>query len=76
MTKHLQKLSFQRWNAIKNFNTAYAVAKHNRPFTDFPFICPIQEENSVNLGVDLRTTDACVDFVKVISLTLRPTCNL
>ena len=58
------------------FHTAYAVAKHNCPFTDFLFICSIQEKNGVNLGNDNRTRDACVDFVKAISMTWRPTCNL
>ena len=70
-TKHLQKLSFQRWNTLKKlFNTAYAVAKHNRPFIDFHFICSIQENNGVNLGCDHRTRDTCVDFVKAISMAL------
>ena len=27
----------------KLFNTAYAVAKHNCPFTDFAFMCSVQE---------------------------------
>jgi hypothetical protein len=54
----------------KLFNTAYAVAKHNRPFTEYNFLCEVQIKNGVQLGNDHLSRDACVDFIKAISEVL------
>ena len=32
------------------FNTAYDVAKHNRPFSDYAFLCDVQRKNGVQSG--------------------------
>ena len=40
------------------FNTAYGLAKKNRPFTDFPTVCSIQEKNGlVGLLGEIYITD-------------------
>lgn len=54
----------------KLFNTAYAVAKHNRPFTEYNFLCEVQIKNGVQLGNGHLSRDACVDFIKAISEVL------
>lgn len=55
----------------KLFNTAYAVAKNNRPFSDYTFLCEIQMKNGLHLGSDHLGRDACVNFIKTISEVIR-----
>ncbi|CAC5381626.1 unnamed protein product [Mytilus coruscus] len=50
----------------KPFNTAYAVVKNIRPFSDYSFICDIQR-NGMQLGKYHLSWDACVDFLKAMS---------
>ncbi|XP_067656447.1 zinc finger protein 862-like [Haliotis asinina] len=54
----------------KLFNTAFAVVKHGRPYTDYPFLCQIQKKNGLELGNDHIGRDACVDFQNAISAVL------
>ncbi|CAG2191829.1 unnamed protein product [Mytilus edulis] len=51
----------------KLFNTAYAVVKNNRPFSDYSFMCDIQIKNGMQLGNDHLGRDACVNFLKAMS---------
>lgn len=46
------------------------MAKRNKPFSDFPFLCAIQQKNSINLGGDHHGRDACVEMVAAISCVL------
>ena len=55
------------------FNTAYGLAKKNRPFTDFPTVCSIQEKNGlVGLLGEIYITDkAAKHFTSSIAKTMR-----
>ena len=53
------------------FNTAYGLAKKNRPFTDFPTVCSIQEKNGLVLGENYITDKAARQFTSCIAKTLR-----
>jgi len=41
------------------FNTAYAVAKKGKPFSDFEYICELQIKNGLNLGENYLNDHAC-----------------
>ena len=58
----------ERYNKL--FNTAYAIAKGNKPYSDYPLYCELQTKNWLNLGSDHIGRDACVDFIKAISLNM------
>lgn len=64
----VEKSEVERYEKL--FNTAYAVAKHNKPYTDFSFLCQLQIKNGIDLGKDHINRDACTDFIKSISLSL------
>ena len=55
------------------FNTDYGLAKKNRPFTDFPTVCSIQEKNGlIGLLCELYIIDkAAKHFTSSIAKTLR-----
>ena len=57
------------------FNTAYGLAKKNRPFTYFPTVCSIQEKNGpVGLLCEIYITDkAAKHITSSIAKTLRKT---
>ena len=54
------------------FNTAYGLAKKNRPFIDFPTVCSIQEKNGlVGLLGEIYITDkAAKHFTSSIAKTM------
>ena len=54
----------------KLFNTAYAVIKHNRPYSDYTFLCDVQKKNGADLGNDHLSRDTCVVFQNSISNVL------
>ena len=45
------------------FNTAYAVAKKGKPFSDFEYICELQIKNGLDLGENYLNDHACQKFV-------------
>ena len=51
----------------KLFNTAYAVIKHNHPYTDYTFLCDVQKKNGADLGNDHSSRDTCVIFQNSIA---------
>ncbi len=53
------------------FNTAYGLAKENRPFTDFPTVCSIQLKNGLELGDTYITNKAAQLFTGYIAKTLK-----
>lgn len=72
MDKAIAKVHDHELNRYeKLFNTAYAVAKNNRPFSDYTFLCEIQMKNGLHLGSDHLGRDACVNFIKTISEVIR-----
>lgn len=66
--KSLAKVEMHEIDRYKKlFNTAYAVIKHNRPYTDYTFLCEVQKKNGTDLGNDHLSRDACVVFQNSIS---------
>ena len=57
-----------RYNKL--FNTAYAIVKNNKPCSDYALYCDLQIKNGLNLGTDHIERDACVYFIKAISLNM------
>ena len=49
------------------FNTAHAIAKLSRPFTDFRFQLQLQEKNGVVVGKSYRTDRKCQEFIHAIA---------
>ena len=49
------------------FRTAHAIAKHNRPFTDFKWMCTLDEKKGLNIGETYRSDVKCREFVSAIS---------
>ena len=45
------------------FNTAYAIAKKGKPFSDFKYICELQIKNRLDLGENYLNNHACRKFV-------------
>ena len=45
------------------FNTAYAVAKKGKLFSDFEYICELQIKNGLDLGENYLNDHACQKFV-------------
>ncbi|QQP53599.1 Uncharacterized protein FKW44_006129, partial [Caligus rogercresseyi] len=55
----------------KVFRTAYFVAKHDKPFTDFEKLIDLQEANSLNLGRILHSKTVCVDIIDHVSTQMK-----
>ena len=67
LDKTIQKYNEGQTDRFKMlFNTAFAVAKNRKPFSDYEYICSIQKKNGLDLGSDHLNRKACVEFVKSI----------
>ena len=44
---------------IRFINTAYFVAKYEKPFTDYPRLILLQEVNGLDMGNVYRSDNAC-----------------
>lgn len=53
------------------FNTAFAVAKNRKPFTDYELMCEVQKKNGLDLGNDHLNRKACTEFVSSIAGSLQ-----
>ncbi|XP_070550824.1 zinc finger protein 862-like [Ptychodera flava] len=53
------------------FNTAYAVIKAGKPFSDFEFLCRVQLKNGLPLGHNYINTHGCTTFMKSIADNLK-----
>lgn len=74
LEKTIQKYNEGQVDRLKMlFNTAYGVAKNRKPFSDYEFICSIQQKNGIDLGRDHLNRKACVEFVKSIAGSLHDT---
>ncbi|XP_052223803.1 zinc finger protein 862-like [Dreissena polymorpha] len=51
----------------KLFRTAYFIASHAKPFTDFAELCKLQNENGIDLGDTYINDKACVEFITHIA---------
>ena len=61
---HVQKMKLL-------FNTAYYVAKRERPYTDFEHLCQLQVKNGLDLGNTYMNDHACHSFVHFEAEVLR-----
>lgn len=53
------------------FRSAHALAKHGRPYSDFKWLCMLDEAKGLKLGSTYRNDKRCRDFVKAIATDLR-----
>ena len=53
------------------FRLAHALAKHGRPYSDFKWLCMLDEAKGLKLGSTYRNDKRCRDFVKAIATDLR-----
>ena len=52
---------------MKLFNTAYYIAKNERPFSDFNQLCTLQVKNGVTLAETYLNDKCCREFIETIS---------
>ena len=52
---------------VKLFNTAYYIAKNERPFSDFNQLCMLQVKNGVTLGETYLNDKRCREFFEAIA---------
>ncbi|XP_070550348.1 zinc finger protein 862-like [Ptychodera flava] len=65
----------QRETLTMLFNTAYAVLKAGRPFSDYEFLCSVQLKNNIQLGENYITRIACRRFLSSIVHVIRNEIN-
>lgn len=53
------------------FRSAHALAKHGRPFSDFQWLCSLDEAKGLKVGTAYRNDKRCKDFVKAIATNQR-----
>ncbi|XP_067130130.1 E3 SUMO-protein ligase KIAA1586-like [Centruroides vittatus] len=58
-------------STIHIFNTAYFIIKNNKPFTDFPNLIILQNENNVDLGITSHSRFMVPLIAKHISTEIR-----
>ena len=49
------------------FQTAHALAKHGKPYTDFPWMCTLDKAKWLDIGKTYRTDKYAAQFVHFIS---------
>ena len=49
------------------FSTAHALAKHCRPFTDYKWMCALDEKKGLDIGQTYRSDVKCREFVDAIA---------
>jgi len=55
-------------NLVKPFNTAYYIAKNERPFSDFNQLCMLQVKNGVTLGETYLNDKCCHEFEAIAEI--------
>ena len=70
--KMLMKLNQKTIEQMKIlFRSTHALAKHGRPFSDFQWLCSLDEAKGLKLGTAYRNDKRCKDFVKAIAISER-----
>ncbi|XP_070547018.1 zinc finger protein 862-like [Ptychodera flava] len=49
------------------FKTAHALAKHGRPYSDFSWLCELDEAKGLSIGTMYRNDKRCQEFVNAIA---------
>lgn len=52
---------------VLKFRTVHALAKHDRPFTDYTWQCSLDELKGLKVGTDYRSDKAAADFAHHIA---------
>ncbi|XP_060554316.1 zinc finger protein 862-like [Ruditapes philippinarum] len=66
--KIVQKLNDENFKKMAIlFRTAHALAIHNRPFTDFMWMCELDSVKNVNVGETYRNAAAAKTFINYIA---------
>ena len=66
--KMLMKLNQKTIEQMKIlFRSAHALAKHGRPFSDFQWLCSLDQAKGLKVGTAYRNDKRCKDFVKAIA---------
>jgi hypothetical protein len=55
----VKKIEHGLQELIRLINTAYFVAKYEKPFTDYPRLILLQEVNGLDMGNFYRSDNAC-----------------
>lgn len=53
------------------FNTAYAVAKNGKPFSDYLYLYELNKLNGLDFGGQYNNIHACENFIEAIGQTYR-----
>ena len=49
------------------FRNAHAIAKAGRPFSDFPWLCTLDEKKGLSVGDSYRNEKKCSEFIESIA---------
>ena len=70
--KMLMKLNQKTIEQMKIlFRSTHALAKHGRPFSDFQWLCSLDEAKGLKVGTAYRNDKRCKNFVKAIAINER-----
>ena len=61
----------QRSELEIKMKNAYGVAKMGRPFTDYNYLCTLDESKGIKPGTVYRNTAACTQFIQCIADSIR-----
>ena len=68
----IQMLNKSSFDKLKNlFRTAHGIAKNCRPYTDFQWICEVDEKKGVVIGNTYCSDKSCREFIRAIAATER-----
>ena len=68
----IQMLNKSSFDKLENlFRTAHGIAKNCRPYTDFQWICEVDEKKGVVIGNTYRSDKSCREFIRAIAATER-----
>ncbi|XP_070536928.1 zinc finger protein 862-like [Ptychodera flava] len=66
---NMDKLQYERLTVL--FNTAYYIAKNEKPFSDFAGLLALQEQNRVKVGNSYRNDKQAAYFISFMAEALR-----
>ena len=65
----LNKALFAKLSIL--FKNAHALAKNNRPYTDFEWLCQLDEAKGVDIGTSYRTDKKAAEFIHAMAQDAR-----
>lgn len=64
MLGKINAIAMERYNLL--FRNAHVLTKRNRPFTDFEWMCELDEIKGLNIGPNYRSDKKCREFTDAI----------